>query len=148
MDRHPDSSVDYEADFVLWLERQVDALNARRFDQLDIANLTAEIDSIVRSEQREVKSRLELIIRHLLKCQYQPQRKSRSWHRTLTEQRQALERVCEDSPSLARMLAAFAEKEYQRALKSTSRETRIARACFPPALPYTVEQLLDEEFLP
>ena len=148
MDRHPEAGVDYEADFVLWLERQSDALRLRRFDQLDIVNLAAEIDSIVGSEKREVMSRLELIIRHLLKCQYQPMRKSKSWRRTLTEQRHALERVCEDSPSLVPTLPAMAEKEYQRALRYVARETGIARNFFPKALPYTLQQLLDEDFLP
>lgn len=148
MDRHPEAGIDVEADFILWLERQADALRLRRFDQLDIVNLAAEIDSIVGSEKREVMSRLEVIIRHLLKCQYQPMRKSKSWRRTLTEQRHALERVCEDSPSLVPSLPALAEKEYQRSLRHVARETGIARSCFPPALPYSVQQLLDEDYLP
>ncbi len=148
MDRHPGTGVDYEEDFVLWLERQVAALRAQRFGELDVVNLAMEVESIVRSEHRQVGSRLALIIRHLLKCQYQPARKSKSWHRTLITQRQAIERVCEDSPSLRPLLFELAETEYWRAVRFTSKETGLARTCFPPALPFTVEQLLDEDFLP
>ncbi|QYF92206.1 DUF29 domain-containing protein [Massilia sp. PAMC28688] len=139
---------DYEADFTLWLEAQLLLLRERQFDKLDLDNLFEEVGGILRSERREVRSRLDLIVVHLLKCQYQPQRKSKSWLATLRTQRTRLGRVLQDSPSLRRHILDFAHENYRGSVEQAAEQTGLARAIFPAALPYSEEQLLDADFVP
>ena len=148
MDRFQKDPVAYEGDFVLWIEAQVEALRDHRFEELDIDNLLEELESIVRHQCRELRSRLQVIIMHLLKCEYQAHLRGDSWHSTLNTQRSDIEILLEDSPSLAPLVLPFAEKEYRRAVRKAVRETRLPPKAFPPDLPYTREQLLDFDYLP
>ena len=94
----------YEEDAVVWMERQIELLRLRKFDQLDLENLLEELEGMVRSERRGLRSRLEVVMLHLLKYQFQPARRSRSWLATLGEQRRKVSLILEDSPSLRRTL--------------------------------------------
>lgn len=142
------ASPDYEEDAVAWLENQIGLLRARKFDQLDIGNLLEELESIVRNERHELKSRLEVLILHLLKCQFQPSKRSGSWMGTINEQRSRLEDLLEDSPSLRRLIPEWVDALYARAARHAASETGLPRATFPESLPYTIAQLLDDNFLP
>ena len=148
MDRHPESVAVYDDDFTLWVERQVDALRNARLEQLDITNLIDELEGIVQCQKHALSSRLKVIIQHLLKCQYQPERKSDSWLATLDVQRDRIGYILRSSPSLRRLLSGFAHDEYPRAVRRASRETGIPIDAFPATIPYTVEQLLDDDFIP
>jgi hypothetical protein len=148
MDRHPDPVVGYDEDFVRWAERQVAVLHARDVAALDVDNLIEELEGQVRSSKRELRHRLRVIIVHLLKCQHQPQRKSRSWSVTLIEQRGSIQSLLSESPSLRRLLSEYAEDEYALALRRAAAETNLDESAFPPALPYSPEQLLDKGFEP
>ena len=148
MDRHPDPVVGYDEDFVRWAERQVAVLHARDFAALDVDNLIEELEGQVRSSKRELRHRLRVIIVHLLKCQHQPQRKSRSWRVTLIEQRGQIRGLLDSSPSLRRLVGEFARNRYARARRLAAAETRIDESEFPPTLPFTEEQLLDDQFEP
>ena len=95
----------YEGDFVRWLEHQAELLRAGRVSELDLENLAEEVESIGRSDKREVYNRLTVLVAHLLKYQFQPAKRSRSWLSTIGEQRRRLRLVLEDSPSLAKTYA-------------------------------------------
>lgn len=138
----------YENDLVLWGEKQVGLLRTRKLEQLDLDNLIEELESMARKERRELVSRLKVLIMHLLKCQVQPDTMSASWEGTLFEQRSALHQLLEDSPSLRRYIAEFAQKAYADAVHMAVIETGMPAARFPPENPYTVEQLLDRKFVP
>ncbi|HZV64171.1 MAG TPA: DUF29 domain-containing protein, partial [Telluria sp.] len=73
------TGIDYEQDLALWYDRQIALLRARRFDELDVENLIQELEYFVGKDRRELASRLRVLLMHLLKCQLQPQRVSRSW---------------------------------------------------------------------
>ena len=148
MDRHPDSVVAYKDDYIVWLEQQRDALRQRAFDRLDLMNLIGELELTVQSNKHEVHSRLRVIMLDLLKCEFQPQRQSRSWLRTLKVQREELEYLLDDSPSLRHLLPEFTLIDYRRAVNDAVRETGLQRTQLPGQNPYTVEQLLDPEFVP
>jgi hypothetical protein len=148
MDRLKVPPVVYDDDFALWIERQVGLLRARQFDQLDIEIIAEELDSMGRSDRRELAHRLEVLTAHLLKCQFQPRRKSHSWLSTLGTQRRGLERLIEESPSLRPTVLSVAQKIYRHAVCAAHEQTRLPKSAFPAALPYSAEQLLDDDFVP
>ena len=139
----------YEADFVRWLEFQAELLRAGRVGELDLENLAEEIESIARSDKREIYNRLTVLLAHLLTHPFQPDKRTRSWLLTVREQRRQLRLVFADSPSLAKNYApdAFGDV-YQDTRKDAAEETGLALTAFPETCPYTLEQTLDEDFLP
>ena len=100
------------------------------------------------SDRRELCSRLEVLMMHLLKWQFQPMHRSRSWRSTIRSQRGRIERVLKHSPSLRREIAELSREEYALAREAASSETGFALDTFPSSLPYSPEQILDETFFP
>src|SRR3981081_3195920 len=90
----------YESDFYAWTPEQARLLRERRFDDLDLDNLVDEVESVGRSDKRQIESRLEVLIAHLLKWKLQPVVRGNGWMSTIFEQRRRLIRLVEDSPSL------------------------------------------------
>lgn len=138
----------YERDFVAWLADQITFLRERHYEALDIPNLIEELTAMSARERRELSSRLQTIMLHLLKCSYQAKRKSRSWQATLLEQRHQVEELVAASPSLKPPLVALADASYAKAVRIAAIETGLARDTFPAKNPYTVDQLLDLDFVP
>jgi sugar-specific transcriptional regulator TrmB len=138
----------YDTDLLLWTNKQVELLRAQKFDQLDLENLIEELEGYMRKEKREVDSRLRVLQKHLLKYKYQPQRISRSWISTINEQRSEIELVLSDMPSLRPAIEDYVAKSYPKAVKETQRETRLPPSTFPAANPFTVQQILDEDYWP
>ena len=99
-----------------------------------------------RSEKRELESRLELLLMHLLKWQFQSNLRSRSWQLTIKEQRLRLEKLLAENPSLKSFLADSLEKIYQLAMISAERETGLSS--FPESCPYSLTEIFTSEFLP
>ncbi len=142
------ASAEYEQDQVLWYQQQIELLRERRFDQLDVENLIEELRYTMNKERRELASRLEVLLMHLLTCQFQRHRISRSWMRTLDEQRNSIGDVLEDSPSHVNTVDQVVEKVYPRAVRGAARETRLPETTFPASNPYSRQQLLDPDFVP
>ena len=138
----------YDDDFVCWLEQQLALLRARKFDELDLENVIEEFEAMGRSERRELSSRLQVLLMHLLKCQYQPGRKTRSWLGTIIEQRAAILDHLEQSPSLRQQVGPFAGKAYNTAVELAANQTGLPMSSFPAENPYTPQQLLDPDFVP
>jgi hypothetical protein len=146
----PDEPVcaDYEQDLVLWYEHQVELLRERRFEQLDLVRLIEELEAIVKCQRRELASRLEVLLMHLLKCQFQHRRISGSWLGTLAEQRSEIAKLLEESPSLVPSVTHLADKVYPKAVQRAAAETRLKRDTFPVANPYSIEQVFNDDFVP
>lgn len=138
----------YETDFYAWTVAQANLLRQEEFEQVDWDNLIEEIDTLGRSERNEVKSRLTVLIMHLLKWQYQPKRSGPSWRKTIATQRVDLADLLADNPSLHRQLPEFVTAAYPSAVKKAEIETGLPATIFPPACPYTVIQIMDEQFWP
>ena len=135
----------YEEDYLAWIEQQVALLRAERTDDLDLGHLIEELEDIGRSEWRELENRLEALLAHMLKRDYQPEKRSSSWDSTIDDQRRRLDRLFKRSPSLRRNLADTLAEMYPYAVRKAVRETRMSAAAFPAQLPYAVEQVLREE---
>lgn len=139
---------DYEHDLMSWYEHQIALLRQRRLSDLDLDNLIAELDGSIGSLRKELGSRLEVLLMHLLKCQYQHSRLSKSWVHTLDEQRSELDKLLEESPSLKPRVEEVAAKVYPRAVRRAARDTRLELKMFPETIPFTRQQLVDEDFVP
>ncbi|MBM3774323.1 MAG: DUF29 domain-containing protein [Acidobacteria bacterium] len=139
----------YDQDFFAWTQKTAALVRARRFDQLDVNYLAEEIEDLGRRDRREVSSRLTVLMTHLLKWQLQPEQRqrSKSWIATIDTQRRELEGIFEQSPSLKPYAAEYMEKAYLRAVKSFRLETGLDRP-LPATPPFTLEQILDNDFLP
>lgn len=142
------SCPDIDDDYVLWMERQIDLIRERQFVQLDIDNLLGELAYFVAKQKRGLRSRLRVLMLHLLKCEYQPALRSNSWISTICTQRRKVEDLLEDSPSLKSLVEPDSQAEYKRAVRQAVIETGLARTVFPDALPYTEQQLFDFDFIP
>ena len=138
----------YDTDFVAWAHEQAGLARAGSVRSLDLANIAEELEGMIRAERRTLASQLERLIAHFLKWRYQPGRRSRKWKSSIRDARDQIERVLEDSPSLARELEGIIKDEYPRAVRWTSDETGIARRAFPSDCPWERPELLDPDFLP
>ncbi|MBE9226567.1 DUF29 domain-containing protein [Phormidium sp. LEGE 05292] len=136
----------YEQDFYLWIETTAQHLKEGKFDELDLTNLIEEIESMGRSEKRELKSRLIVLLMHLLKWQYQPEKRSESWRSTISEQRICIEGLLEDSPSLKPLISEVFDDCYQKARLKAADETGIKLNFFPKESPFTLEETLQTSF--
>ncbi|MFN9558485.1 MAG: DUF29 domain-containing protein, partial [Dolichospermum sp.] len=125
----------------------VQHLKENRFNDIDIPNLIAEIESMGKSEKRELKSRLIVLLIHLIKWQYQPEKRSESWRSTITEQRICIEALLEDSPSLQPLLIEIFADCYEKARSKASEETGIKLNFFPQESPFTLDETLNAYFL-
>ncbi|CBN58056.1 MULTISPECIES: DUF29 domain-containing protein [Kamptonema] len=137
----------YEEDFYLWIQATAEHLKEGNFDRIDIPNLVEEIESMGRSEKRELKSRLVVLLMHLLKWEYQPEKRSQSWRSTITEQRICIEGLLEDSPSLQPLILEVFDECYGKARQKAAEETGIKLNFFPKESPFTMEEALKVSFL-
>jgi hypothetical protein len=125
----------YESDYFGWTRQQAELLKSGRWSEVDIEHLVEEIESMGASERKELASRLEVLLTHLLKWQFQPERRGRSWQLTVIEQRERLKDHLESNPSLGNpdTLNAMLGKAYKYALIGAQRQTGLARSAFPSA---------------
>jgi hypothetical protein len=135
-------------DYLIWLNSQIELLRARKFDQLDLEELIDELDDMGRSRKKELKNRLMVLVKHLLKCKIQPDHVSNGWLGTLNEQRTAIESLLDDAPTLVGLVPEYVQATYSRAQKEAVKDTGLPIAMFPPQLPFTPAQILDNSFIP
>ncbi|MEH2167191.1 MAG: DUF29 domain-containing protein [Nostoc sp.] len=128
----------YETDFAAWTEKTVQLIRAGQFGQVDWDAVIEEIESLERSERRELKSRLEVLLQHLLKWQHQSSLRSGSWLNIIDEQRHKIADLLQDSPSLKSYLEEVLAQCYHRGLKAASNETELPINTFPVECPYSI----------
>jgi len=140
--------VGYEDDLFAWTQEQAALLRAHAIDGLDWENLAEEIESMGRRDRRELKSRLRVILLHLLKWQAQPDLRGVSWRKTLRTQRREIRDLLQQSPSLRREVPGMMRETYADAVKDAIDETGLRPEVFPKACPYAPDDVLDEDHLP
>ena len=138
----------YENDIVAWAKEQASLLRSGKLSALDIEHIAEEIEDVGKSEQRELASRMAVLLAHLLKWQYQPERQSGSWQRTIKEQRKASARRLKNTPSLKVSIndTEWLEDAWGDAVSIAIHETGMD--CFPEVCPWTIENILSENWLP
>jgi hypothetical protein len=138
----------YEDDYHAWVLQQIALLEAGRLADLDGENLADELKGLAVSEEQEIESRLTVLLQHLLKWEFQSERRTNSWRASILEQRSRINRVIERSPSLRRHPTSALDREYRIARLRAADETGLPLNRFPLACPYSAAQALDEEFWP
>ncbi|MEI7713698.1 MAG: DUF29 domain-containing protein [Rhodospirillales bacterium] len=138
----------YDLDFVAWANEQAALLRSGHLTEADIDHIAEEIESMGRTEKRELVNRLGVLLQHLLKWRYQPDRRGASWQSTIRVQRRALIRHLRDNPSLKATLPTAIEEGYGDAAIEAAGETNLPEALFPATCPWPFEQFTDPEFWP
>ncbi|MFX3679769.1 MAG: DUF29 domain-containing protein [Hyphomicrobiales bacterium] len=138
----------YDADYYGWTLDQAAAVRAGRFDLVDRENLAEEIESLGKSEKREIENRLVSVLLHLLKWQFQPEKRKGGWKLSIQIQRKSLSKLLQENPSLRHYPGEELDDSYVKARLAAEKVTGIAYEAFPDDCPYTVEQVLDDAFLP
>lgn len=140
----------YHKDIIAWANEQAALIRAGRFELLDIEHIAEEIEDVGKSEQRELATRMAVLMAHLLKWQYQPTHRSKSWERTIQDQRKMVLKRLKQTPSLKISLVdvEWIDDAWTDATLQAAKETGIELIKFPQACPWTMEQVLDDEFLP
>ena len=123
-------------------------IRAKRWSEIDVEHLAEEVEDMGKNERRSLESRLEILLMHLLKWQVQKDRRSNSWRRTIKDQRRRLEKLLSENPSLKVELLEFVEDVYPSAIVASANEAGLDDENFPVNCPYSVEQVLDSNYLP
>jgi hypothetical protein len=138
----------YEQDFHAWTVQQSKLLRSRKLDRADLDNIAEEIESMGRSEKRELLSRLTVLLLHLLKWRFQSAFRGNSWRLTIKAQRRGLRRHLRENPSLKSQLDVAMADAYGDALIEAERETGLAAETFPDTSPFSFDQAIDDDFWP
>lgn len=135
-------------DFALWAAEQAALVRAHRFDRLDLENVAEELESLGRGDKYQIDSRMEVLLAHLLKWEFQPGERTNSWRAILFEQRYRINRLIKESPSLRGRPGEILAGSYTIGRYEAIKETKLPEMAFPETCPYTIEQILDPDFLP
>jgi hypothetical protein len=138
----------YDRDFYAWSLQQAELLRKGRLADADIEHIAEEIDSMGRTEKRELISRLSVLLLHLMKWRYQPDKRTPSWEASVRVQRNRLVDHLDDNPSLKPSLPNALASAYRDASLEAVAETGLPGDTFPDACPWTIEQILDGAFWP
>ena len=142
------AAVEYDQDFYQWLMKNASLLRQGKFSEADTEHIAEELEAMGKKEQRELVSRLAVLLAHLLKWAFQPARRTRSWKNTIAAQRIEIMDLLEDSPSLQHELEKKIAKAYMRSRLMAENETGIDKSGFPAECPFSLENILEQDFYP
>lgn len=138
----------YEKDFYAWTLHNAELIHEGRFSEVDFQHIAEELESMGRSDKRALINRFAILLAHLLKWQFQPDRRSNSWKYTIEEQRFEVLELLEDSPSLNHELENKLSHAYEKALLIAAKETGMSLSTFPQQCPFSLKKALDKSFYP
>jgi len=141
----------YDQDFFQWTQTTAAQIRGGKWQDIDLASVAEELESLGKRDWRELGSRLQVLMTHLLKWRYQASERSRrvrGWQNTIEDQRTEIAVLLRQSPSLRPHVPDLVAERYLNAVRKAARETGLPRETFPPTCPWTAEQLLDAEFWP
>jgi len=137
----------YDQDFLQWTIRNAELLRSGRLSEADIEHIAEEIEDLGKNQQRELGSRLRVLITHLLKLRVEPaSRGVQGWKATVRVQRSELRRLLRQAPSLASEIPVEVGEVYSDAVARAAAGTRRPDSSFPESCPFTPDQILDVEF--
>jgi hypothetical protein len=139
-------AAEYWSDFYSWLMEQAAHVRAGRWEALDRENLADEIESLGREQFNKLESALRVLMMHMLKWDYQPEMRSRSWVLSIEAQRLELDSVLSDNPALKPLVAEATARAYRRARIEAAKETGLEMNQFPEQCPYAWNDIVAREF--
>ena len=141
-------TVSYDEDFYAWAKRNAELMREGRLSEVEVEHIAEELESMTRSEKRELTNRLAVLIAHLLKWQFQPERRSNSCKNTIEVQREDVAELIEESPSLRHEIDADLGRAYKKAIRLAAAETGVSTETFPTVCPYAFDEIVAEGFWP
>jgi hypothetical protein len=140
----------YEQDFFQWTQTTAALIRQGKWHEVDSESVAEELESLGKRDRRELASRLQVLVMHLLKWHYQPARRTEghSWRSTIRTQRLQLRLLLRDSPSLRPQVPPFVADVYPAARAEAGDETGLPETILPQECPWTAEQILDDDFWP
>lgn len=148
MSSQPGACEDYDGDFYAWTLKTSELLREGRIGEVDLEQLAEEIEDMWKSNRRALSSYLKVLMHHLLKWRYQPTHRGISWKLSITNTRDEIAELLKDSPSLTAILEQLVADRYAAARKRASLETGLSLGSLPDRCPFSLEQLLDEDYWP
>ena len=142
------SDSNYDSDFYAWANEQAALLRAGRLGQADIEHIAQEIESMGRTEKRELVGRLRVLLLHLLKWRFQPTGRGSSWKASIRVQRLDLAEHLKDNPSLKTIVPQAIATAFEGAIIEAADETKLPESAFPALCPWSCDQLMDARFWP
>ena len=139
----------YDTDVVAWASEQARLIRAGRFDLLDVEHIAEEIEDVGKSEQRELANRMAVLLAHLLKWQFQPERQGNSWRNTIRAQRKEVGYLIDEAPSLRGKLieARWLDMVWAKAVALAGDETGLEN--WPETMPWSMaDEVLNLDWLP
>lgn len=141
-------SATYATDFNLWTQRTAQLLREGQWHEIDLEHLIEEVEGLGKSERRGIASQLTRLLLHLLKWQFQPQRRSDSWLDSITDARTQINLAVQDSPSLQDYLTEQLEQSYQQARRKAAKQAGMPLSVFAEECLYPIDLVLKEDWLP
>ena len=138
----------YDEDVAAWAQEQVALLRSGQWALLDIEHIAEEIEDMNISHRHQLAHRMAILMAHLLKWKYQPDRRGRSWENTIRTQRERIAKLLKKMPSLRHLVddAEWDEEVWADALEIAGREA--GPDDLPKAREWTLEQVLADDYLP
>ena len=133
----------YGADETAWLDQTAELVRERRLAEIDLDTLAEYLTDMARRDRREVGSRLALLLAHLLKWQFQPEKRTGGWRATIEVQRQELAELLE-SGTLRNQAGDVLAKAYENGVRQAAAETGLEASAFPAECPYSLDEVLSE----
>ena len=140
----------YEQDLYAWCLTTAALIRNGKWHEVDVNAVAEELESVGRSQKRELESRLHVLVMHLLKWRYQPagRQEGHSWRSTIRTQRRELRLLLRDNPSLRPQVAMVINEGYWEARAEALDETELPDTALPQTCPWTAEQVFDNDFWP
>lgn len=138
-----DHSSLYETDYLKWIEANLEKLRFQEYDKVDWENLIEEIEDLGRTERRSLEDNLVALFLHLLKWQYQPEKRTGSWKGSISEHRRRIRKALKESPGLKPYFEEILAECYSDAVQQASDETGLAIETFPDHCLYTTTEVLE-----
>jgi len=135
----------YEQDETAWLDAMARLVAERRWEEVDAENLSEFLTDMARRDRREAKSRLTILLAHLLKWQYQPAKRTGSWKATILVQHREVTADAE-SGVIRNHIEEVLAAAYADAKKEAAAETGLRITELPTDSPYSLDQLLSDDF--
>jgi len=138
----------YKLDYLAWYEKTLEQLKNNDSNELDLETLSEVLENLVRDTKRSGESYLRQIIIHMLLIEYWESEKINRchWAAEIVNSRSELE--TDMTTNLRKHLELVKENIYQRALRYVIKKTELNKTLFPLQCPYSLEQLLDDDWFP
>lgn len=135
-----------DSDYYAWTLETAERLQTGRLGEVDLISVAEELEDMGKAQRQALASHLKVLIVHLLKWRYQPTFRGVSWRLSITNARDEIAELLEDSPSLRPMIGDLVARRYAAARGRAALETGLAEDTFPLTCPFSEDQLLDNAF--